>query len=186
MSVALQQASPEITEFLDKIKSPNGDIRMAAWQSAGPMGSAAIEPLGELAAGNDKGIAKAATEAMRVIAHHAARTGFREAGMVSSELLKIAASDKPIMVRSDALQLLGCIGNTRFVPGLVKLLADPKVQEEARMALERIPGIAPLDALQAAAKQAEADHSGFAQNLEQSLYNRTLTPTTVGTQLPKK
>ncbi|HZO88360.1 MAG TPA: hypothetical protein VFB38_08470 [Chthonomonadaceae bacterium] len=168
----------EIAAFLEKIKSPDADVRYKAWREAGPMGAEAVVPLGELAASPDKGVAKAASGAMETIAHHAARPGAgAEAHAVSVELLKVAQTPHPRMVRADALYLLGFTGDGRIVPGLARLLSDRELREDARMALERIPGSASLSALRQAARTASPD---FRPNLEQSLHNRSLTPKTVG------
>lgn len=179
MSEIMQDPSA-LAGFLDKLKSSDANTRMTAWKSAGPMGAEAILPLGELACSSYKGIAKAAVEAMRVIAHYAARPGSKEKEAVSTELIQLADSAKPRMVRADALQLVGTLGDAKAIPTLTKLLADTDVQEDARMALERIPGMASLSALRTAQKQAAAKNSAFEKNLQQSLNNRKLTPKTVG------
>lgn len=167
-----------LQEFLEKIKSNDANVRYAAWRAAGPTGSSAVAPLAELMASTDKGVAKAAREALQTIVHHSARpSGQKEARDVAAELLKVAASPAPKLVRADSLNWLGFVGDDRAVPGLAKLLEDPEVREDARMALERIPGRASLRALQQAVKAAPDD---FRPNLEQSLYNRSLTPATAG------
>lgn len=168
----------ELQEFLEKIKSEEADLRYAAWRAAGPRGAAAVGPLTELMSSSDRGVAKAAHEAMQHITHYAARPGAqKEARAVSVELLKVAASTAPKMVRAEALNFLGFVGDDRAVPGIRKLLANADVRDEARMALERIPGNASLRALQQSLKSAPED---FKPNLEQSLHNRRLTPATAG------
>jgi HEAT repeat protein len=167
-----------LQEFLDKIKSPDASVRYAAWRSAGPMGAQAVAPLADLMASSDKGVAKAAQGALQAIVHHAGRPGAgREARAVAEELLKVAASNRPRMVRADVLNWLGMIGDGRGVSGIAKLLGDAELREDARMALERIPGRDAQRALENALKTAPAD---FKPNLEQSLYNRKLAPATVG------
>lgn len=167
-----------LQEFLDKIKSSDANVRYAAWRSAGPMGAQAVAPLADLMASADKGVAKAAQGALQAIVHHAGRPGAsREARAVSEELLKVAASNRPRLVRADALNWLGMIGDGRIVSGIAKLLGDAELREDARMALERIPGREAQRALERALQTAPAD---FKPNIEQSLYNRKLTPATVG------
>ncbi|MBI3923021.1 MAG: HEAT repeat domain-containing protein [Armatimonadetes bacterium] len=168
----------ELQGFLEKIKSEDAQIRYAAWRAAGPRGAAAIGPLAELIGSTDRGVAKAAREALQNITHYAARPGAqKEARAASAELLKVAASTAQKAVRAEALNFLGFVGDDRAVPGIRKLLADADVRDEARMALERIPGNASLQALQRAHKSAPED---FKPNLEQSLHNRRLTPATAG------
>lgn len=179
---AVLAAGPDresVNAFLDKMQSPDADVRYAAWKSAGPMGSMAVVGLGDLAANSDKAITKAARGALLNVAHYAARPGAAaEAHAVSIELLKLAAApERPRAVRADALNLLGFTADSRTVPGIARLLSDTEMRDEARMALERIPGSAATNALRKAAQSAPAD---FRPNLDQSLSNRSLTPKTVG------
>ncbi len=167
-----------LQEFLDKIKSPDANVRYAAWRAAGPLGAQAVASLADLMASTDKGVAKAAQGALQAIVHHAGRPGAGgEARAVSEELLKVAASTRPRMMRTDALNWLGFIGDRRAVPEIAKLLEDAEVREDARMALERIPGREAQRALERALETAPAD---FKPNVEQSLYNRRLKPETAG------
>jgi len=168
-----------IEEFLAQIRSSDAEARYKAWQSAGPMGAAAIQPLSDLAAGEDKLVALAANGAMEKIAHYAARPGTGNAAeAVSKELLKVADSPRPRMVRTNLLRLVGFIADSRSIPGLVQLLSDPEIREDARLALEKIPGNAATEAFKKAVKTVPAD---FQPNIRQSLSNRAMTPKTVGT-----
>jgi HEAT repeat protein len=168
----------ELPQFLEQIRSNNADVRYRAWRAAGPMGAAAVEPLADLMASPDRGVAKAAGEALQTIVHHAARpTASDEARAVATALLKVAAASRPRPVRADALHGLGFVGDDRAVLGLAKLLSDPEVRDDARMALERIPGRASLRALERARDAAPDD---FRPHLEQSIRNRGLTRATVG------
>lgn len=168
----------DLERFLQQIASEDAETRYRAWRSAGPMGAAAIAPLADRMAGADRGVAKAAGEAIERIVHHAARPGARnEARAVSAALLQVAESNRARLVRADAIHWLGFVGDGRVVPGLAKLLADPALRDEARMALERIPGREATRALERARASAPAD---FRPHLEQSLRNRRLTRETVG------
>jgi HEAT repeat protein len=165
--------------LLDRLQSPDANVRYKAWREAGPVGAGAVTGLADLLASPDKGIARAAQGALETIVHYAARPGAtNEARAVSVELLKAATAERPPLVRAQALNMLGFTGDGRAVPGLVKLLAVPAVREEARMALERIPGSAAENALKKAETTVPAD---FKPNIAQSLHNRDLTPDTVGT-----
>ena len=172
----------DLTAFLEKIQSPDDRIRVTAWQSAGPQGAAAIAPLGALAASHDKGTARAATQALETITHAAAKNP-RARAAIAEELLKIARSDRPRMVRANAIYLIGFCGESKIVPGLAHLLTDPILREDARLALERIPGSASLNALEHAEKSAPPD---FKPNLAQSLHNRSLTRKTVGIRVASR
>jgi hypothetical protein len=165
--------------FLEKIRSSDGNVRLATWRAAGPMGAPAVAPLGDLMAGEDKGVAKAAKMALTAIVHHAARPGAaEEARAVAAELLKLSRSDRSVAMRREVVYLLGFIGSGPTVADLASLLGQADLRDEARMALERIPGSASLNALKKALKTAPAD---FRPALEQSIRNRAYTPKTVGT-----
>ena len=168
-----------LTEYIEKMKSPDADVRYAAWKAAGPVGALGVVPLGDLAASPDKGIAKSARGALQNIVHYAARPGSRaEAHSVSVELLKVASDrDRPRTVRADALHLIGFTADSQTVPGVARLLSDSEIRDEARMALERIPGSAATGALRQAAQSASDD---FRPALQQSLHNRALTRKTAG------
>ena len=167
--------------WLEKIKSPDAQVRYEAARAGGPMGSATLASLADLMSGTDKGVARAATQALQHITHYATRPGAPagEKRRVALELLKIAGAPRPRMVRSEALDAVGFIGDAQSVPLLARLLGDAEVREDARLALERIPGQESLLALQAARQSAPAD---FAPALRQSLYNRSLSKATVGTR----
>ena len=162
----------DASELIQKIQSSDADARYAAWRAAGPAGSAAVAKLGELLASPDKGVAKAAKGALETIAYYSTRPGAAaEAEAVSRELLKIGGSQLPRGARAEAIHLLGFTADHRSVPGLAQLLNDPDMRDEARMALEQIPGGASLDALKGAVGRAPAD---FQPALQQSIHNRAL------------
>jgi len=169
---------PDLKIFLSQIKSDDSAVRYAAWRSAGPMGAEAIKPLADLMKEDDRKVGKAAKEAAQQIVHHAARPGAQdEARAVADALVKVAASPRPRMVRSNALYWLGLVGDDAVVPALVKLLGDREIREDARMALERLPSDDALRALRDAAKTVSPD---FRPNIEQSLRNRAMTAATTG------
>lgn len=171
----------DLEAFLAQIRSEDAEQRYKAWRGAGPFGAKAVVPLAELAASPLPGVAKAAREALQVIVHHAGRPGATdEARAVAAALLSVAESPRQsTRVRADALHWLGFVGDARAVPGIARLLNEPGVRDEARMALERIPGRESLRALRQARDTAPAD---FKAHLEQSLRARALTPATVGTK----
>lgn len=168
-----------VQNLITKLSGTDLDARQAAYQSAGPLGAAAVLPLGDLLASPNKGVARAAKFALENIAHHAARpVNGHEAREVSFKLLQIAESaDRPQPVRAEALYLLGFTGERHAVGGIARLLNDTDVQDEARMALERIPGKESLDSLKRARRNATPL---FQTALDQSIYNRSLTPQVAG------
>lgn len=145
-SVAISGSSRAATEkalndFLAKIQDAKGDVRRAAWESAGKMGADAVAPLGKILAGKDRAAAKAAERALEVVAHYASRPGGHAERMaVTAALIELARKGNPAKVRDKALRLLGSTGQDNAVPAIAALLGDKEVWETARWALERIPG----------------------------------------------
>jgi len=143
----------EVTEFIAKIQDDNADVRYAAWRDAGKIGARAVVPLGDLVASKSRGVARAASEALNTIAHHASRpkaTAERKA--VTRQLLRLLGRKKQHATRVKALELLALTGADKCVPRIARLLNDDKLREDARRALERIPGKASLQALIEASK----------------------------------
>lgn len=169
----------QVREFLEKIQDRDPSVRCQAWQSAGPMGARVVVPLGELMASTDPGIAKAAREALKVVAHYSARPGAEaERKAVSQALCKLLGKQYPARTRADAAHLLGLVGKAEAVAPLAACLSDPDIREDARMALERIPGNAAEKALTQAAAKADAQ---FKKALQQSLNHRRKTLKLIGT-----
>jgi hypothetical protein len=83
-------------------------------------------------------------------------------------------------VRAEAAHLLGFVGGDEAVPPLAHLLNELEMQEEARLALERIPGSASTHSLQHALQTAPAE---FRPNLEQSLGHKRVSMKTIGTEV---
>jgi HEAT repeat protein len=169
----------DLASFLSRIDSPDAEVRYSAWHTAGPMGAQAVAPLAQRLASPDKGIAKAAKGALENVVHYAARPGAgAESHAVARELTATAADGSlPASSRAEALHLLGFVADGRDVPHIAPLLHDETLRDEARMALERIPGSASADALKTALRDAPPDFHG---PLAQSLYCRKLTPQNAG------
>ncbi len=169
----------ELNEYLSRIQSTDAGIRYYAWKSSALQKADAVAPLAKLACSSDKGVAKAANAALPILAHNSARPGaYEEAESTANELLKVAEnSEYTHMVRANALHLAGCIAPAQLVPKIAKLLAIEELREEARMAIERIPGNPSTHALKAGLKSTPEN---FHKNIEQSLHNRSLTPKTAG------
>lgn len=145
----------EVKEFIAKIQDDNADVRYAAWRNAGKVGARAVVPLGELVASKSRGTAKAASEALNTIAHHASRPGAAaERKAVTRQLLRLLGRKKPHATRVKALELLALTGADECVPRVARLLNNKKLREDARRALERISGKASLQALIEASKKA--------------------------------
>ncbi len=139
-----------VAELIAKIKSPDDALRGPAWQGAGSFGAPAVVPLGELMTDAHFEIARSARRAIERIVRHAGRPGAEaERRAVAAELVKLLGHASP-KVRKHALWMLSEIAEDPAVEPMAELLADPEVREDARCALERIPGAAATAALKKA------------------------------------
>lgn len=139
-----------VEELISKIKSQDDKVRGPAWQKAGPAGAAAVKPLAEVMTSADFEVARAAKRALWQIVRYAGRHGADdERRAVSRELIGLLEG-QPAAVRREALWMLSEIGSRRAVKPIATLLSDREVREDARAALERIPGTESVEALQAA------------------------------------
>lgn len=160
-----------VDALIAAITGKNDDERTKAWFNAGSAGVAAIEPLATVMTAHHGEAALAAKRALRQIARYAARPGADNERLsvvtaVATLLNDDALSDA---TRSEALWILSEIGDDAAVEPVASLLRDEVLREDARMALERIPGNGSLAALKAAL---EAAPDGFKPNLAQSLRQR--------------
>jgi hypothetical protein len=153
--------------LLEKIQSSNDAERAAARDNAGPVGAPAMAPLAKIAATGELEIARAANRAMQNLVYHAGRPGAEdEAKAVALELLKLLGNDLPLQLRRDVLWMTWQIAGSEAVEPVAELLAHPELHEDARMALERLPGDEATAALQAAlAAASEAQKPALAHSL---------------------
>jgi HEAT repeat protein len=143
-------AADAVANLVAKIKSTDDKVRGPAWQNAGPAGAPAVAPLAGLMTDQHFEIARSAKRAIERIVRHAGRPGAdAERKAVAVELVKLLkhpAAD----VRRHALWMLSEIGGDPAVEPMAALLADAEVREDARCALERVPGRAATAALKKA------------------------------------
>jgi hypothetical protein len=146
-----------VDELVAAIKSTDDKVRGPAWQGAGPAGAPAIKPLAAVMTDPDFEIARCAKRALWKIVRHAGRPGAeKEARAVQAELVPLLAQGD-VAVRREALWMLSEIADDKAVPAMAALLNDPKLREDARCALVRIPGRAATKALSSALDAAPAD-----------------------------
>ena len=169
----------DLKQVLKEIQSTDASDWYKSTQEAGPLGPEAVKPLADLMKLDDRTKGRAAKLSLQAVVHTAAAPGNEaQKKAVAVELLKIASiASYPRIVRSDLLYWLGLVGGPDEVPGLAKLLNDRIIREDARMALERIPGDESLQVLKKAATSGPTD---FRKNFAQSLHNRALTRDTAG------
>ena len=118
-------------------------------------------------------VGRAAKRAIWKIVRHVGRPGAdREKRAVVAELIGLLGPAQPAAVRREAMWMLSEIGGDETVHALrqhPEILDDKELREDARCAVERIPGEAALQALKDALDRAPED---FKINIAQSLRAR--------------
>lgn len=148
----------ELDDFLARIADADPDVRAEAWKAAVTHGAPAIAPLAELAESEDLGIAHAALAAIGTITSHAGRPGApEEREAVANALADVLDDVADDQSRRELLHHLGLVASDKQVPVLAALLDDPAVGDDARIALERVPGDAATDALVKALQSSPED-----------------------------
>ncbi|MCC6729794.1 MAG: hypothetical protein IT208_10695 [Chthonomonadales bacterium] len=170
-SPALLARNPTAATLVAEIQHGDLGAREGAVRQAPLVGSPAIVALGAVYGGEDEGAARAALEALRRVALHCGRPRApQERQAAAAALLKLAGPGRPRRVRTEALHLLGVVARPDDVAGLAALLEDEEVREDARMALERVPGRSANAALRKALAEGSAE---FRPAVEQSLRRRS-------------
>jgi HEAT repeat protein len=158
-------------ELIAKLKSGDGDARGDAWQNAGSAGAEAVRPLGKLAEDGDFEVARSATRALWRIVYHVGRPGAdAEKAPVAGALLELLGENRPVAVLRDVLWMVSELAEgAPAVKAVAPLLSSAELREDARMALERIPGEDSLAALKKALGEVPED---FKIHVAQSLRAR--------------
>lgn len=149
----------DVRELMKKIEDKDDKVRAAAVLKAGEAGAAAVKQLARITASGEMEVARAAKNALWRIVRHAGRRGAdSERQSVVSELLPLCGNGQPTALRREVLWMLSEIAGDEAVIVISPLLADPEVREDARMALQRLPGEKSLAALQAALASVPDDY----------------------------
>ncbi len=128
-----------------------------------------IVPLAARLADADVEAARAARRALRKIIRGAGRPGAEEERKaVCGQLMAMLKLGQPAAACREALWMLSEIGGDESAGAIAALLASPEWREDARQALERIPGKKSLAAL----KEAFEKLADFKIPLAQSLRAR--------------
>jgi hypothetical protein len=153
--------------LLKSIQSSDDTVRAAARDGAGPVGAKAIAPLAKIAVSAELEIARAARQAIQKIVYHAGRPGAGdEAKAVAAELVALLKSPQPAQFLRDVLWMVWQIAGEEAVEPVAVLLTSAELRDDARMALERLPGDKAVAALKAGLASAADD---FKPNLGHSL-----------------
>jgi len=159
-----------VDELIAGIKSDSAEERTEAWQSAGGVGASAVKPLAKVMTDNDLEVARAAKRALWKIVRHTGRPkANKERRAVETELVDLLGKDQPVAVRREVLWMLSEIGARISIKPIAGLMRNKNLREDARMALERIPGKRAVAALKAAFEKTPED---FKPNIAQSLRKR--------------
>jgi HEAT repeat protein len=160
----------ELKELVKEIQSDKPEARTKAWQQAGNIGASAVKPLAKLCTEDDTEVRRAAKRGLEKIVHTVGVPGVQAAkAAVIRELLDLLGGTQPVSLRRDILWLLSEIGSGECVESIAALLKHDALREDARMALERIPGDVSLAALRQALRSMPED---FRINIAQSLRAR--------------
>jgi HEAT repeat protein len=166
---SLATAAPAVDDLINRIRSQDENVRGDAWQKAGPAGAPAIKPLAALMTDSDFELARSARRAIWNIVYHGGRPGAtKEARAIETELIALL-DHKAVAVRREALWMLSELAGDAAVAPMARLLTDPELREDARCALQRIPGGQSLGALKDAMKSAPEE---FRYALAESLRAR--------------
>ncbi|MHC4618966.1 MAG: HEAT repeat domain-containing protein [Planctomycetota bacterium] len=159
-----------VDEIITRIKQASDKVRTEAWQSACEIGAAAVRPLAGLMADKELEVGRAAKRGLWKIVRRAGRPGAdAEKNAVVEELIWVLRNEQSIVVRREVLWMLSEIGGNESVSPIAAVLSNKVLREDARMALERIPGKKSAAVLEAALKAAPED---FKPNVAQSLRAR--------------
>ena len=159
-----------VNQLIARLKDSDPGVRTDAWQGAGNVGAAAVRPLAKVMTAEDLEVARAAKRALWQIVRHAGRPGAEdERRAVVTRLARLLGDEQPVPVRREVLWMLSEIGKAGVVKPMARLLEHEDLREDARMALERLPGKRSLAALKAALETAPET---FKPNIAQSLRRR--------------
>jgi HEAT repeat protein len=168
-ALASQSQAQSASELVAGLRSKDDNIRGDAWQQAGPAGASAVGPVAALLTDPDFELARSARRALWNIVHYAGRPdAAKEAKAVETALLPLVGHQESA-VRREVAWMLSEIGGNDSVEPLAKLLADREVRDDARCALERLPGNKSIKALRDALKTAPDE---FRYALAESLRKR--------------
>ncbi|BCW98350.1 MAG: hypothetical protein KatS3mg024_1177 [Armatimonadota bacterium] len=160
-------------QLIEAIRGTDADARWSAAENAAGAGAEAIPELAQVMDGNDPEKAKAARVAMDRIALASTAPGDEERRrQVSEALAAVARGDGALAARRHAVRLLGLAGGEEACDTLAALIGQKDLREDARMALQRIPGKAADRTLERAARNAPA---GYESALRRSLQDRKVT-----------
>ncbi len=159
-----------VDDLVAGVKSGSDKVRTEAWLNAGEAGASAVKPLAKIMTDSDGEVARAAKRALWKIVRHTGRPGAnKEKRAVETELTGLLGKDQSLPVRREVLWMLSEIGTRKSIKPMARLMRNVDLREDARMAIERIPGKRAVMVLKASFEAASED---FKPNIAQSLRKR--------------
>lgn len=185
------KSDPRIDGLIARIRSTDEAVSGAAWQSAGPYGAPAVQPLATLMAAEDFELARKAKRALYLVVRHAGHpTRTRERKAIERELIPLLKTS-PTSARREIIWMLSEIGSAPSIKPLAAQLVVPELREDARCALTRHPDPGARAALKSAFSAASDEFKyALAESLRQHGVNvqgypsRKLEPTAQTTVRP--
>lgn len=150
-----------LEKLLELLKSNDPLVRRDAWLKAGPLGGDALPSLADLAGKAELEVSRASNRAMWQIVRYAGAPG-RETerqGVVEALGELVVDTRLTVQLRRDMVWMLSEIIADEEIDESIafSLLKDPDLQEDVRMALQRVAGPKAVGLLKAALQQAEGD-----------------------------
>jgi hypothetical protein len=165
-----------VDNLIAKIKDKSDKIRAEGWLNAAKVGAAAVKPLAAVTTSGDSDleVARAAKRALWQIVHDFGRIDAEDQRKaILEELQALLTDDWPDAFRRDVLWMLSEIGDDSSVEPIAAVLKSRELLDDARCALQRIPGQASLKALNDAL---ESVPKGYKNNIALALRIRGVDP----------
>ena len=159
-----------VGKLIAAIKDPDDKVRSAAWVDAGQYGAAAVRPLADVMTDDRLEVARAAKRGLWTVVRHVGRPGAdQERQQVEAALCGLLGDDWSDTVRREVLWMLSEIGGDDAVEAIrdiPDILERKGIRDDARCAVERIPGDLAVQTLEEALEFAPEDfQSSIAQSL---------------------
>lgn len=137
------QVEAAIKDYLEH----RSETYLEVYARVSQLGADALTALLKLAAKQNTSEGLAAQRVAEAIVHAASAKGVEERSKVTRALINALHLELPVETKQFVINLLGYSGTDDAVDALAKLLGDEALREDARRALERIPGEAAAKAI---------------------------------------
>lgn len=165
-----EKKATELDKLVAAIRDGDDDTRGDAWQGAWKYGAPAVPRLADLMAHENFEVVRAAKRGLWEITRHSGRPGAENErqGTVKA-LIPLLKTGPTTKTKREVLWMLSEIAGDEAVEPITEQLKNEEIRDDARSALERLPGNKSLAALKAALKSVPDD---FKPNIAQALRAR--------------